>query len=84
MARAIRPATVRDVADIRQAHELLKQARDLLARAGAAKAATATRSAVASAGGALRHADHREARTSASLTAYSPPPEAPFSSSEES
>lgn len=68
MARTIRPATVRDVQNIRRAHALMREARDLLAGAGATKAVTAARSAIASAGGALRHAERREARTASPAT----------------
>lgn len=68
MAKFIKPADAADVLNIRRAHELLREARDLLTGAGAARAAAATRTAVASAGGALRHAEHRRDRTAAAMT----------------
>lgn len=65
MPRIIKPASAADVQSIRRAHEILREARDLLKGAGAARAAAATRQALASAGGALRHAEHRADRTAA-------------------
>lgn len=45
--------------DVRDAVDLLRQARDLLAGAGAKRAADKARLALSSAKGALRHADNK-------------------------
>ncbi|WP_081260971.1 hypothetical protein [Sphingobium yanoikuyae] len=62
--RPITPATAEHVQAIAIAVERLREARTLLRRAGARRAATATRKAINSAEGAARHAAHRVRRTS--------------------
>lgn len=46
----------------RRAVELLREARDLLVQAGAAKAANKVRLAITSTGGAIRHAEGKAIR----------------------
>lgn len=55
--------TIRDVQDIRQACELLKQAKANLRRAGALNARAYVARASKSAEGALRHAERMERRS---------------------
>lgn len=64
MTNHIKPATESDVVFINAAVDRLRRARDLLAAAGATKAAAAARRAIKSADGARRHVTHRLARTS--------------------
>lgn len=61
--RAIKPATLRDVQNVRRAAELLREARDLLAKAGARRTYQRVRLAITSADGALRHVEARHYRT---------------------
>lgn len=63
MTNHIKPATESDVLSINAAVDQLRRARNLLANAGATKAAAATRRAIKSADGARRHVTHRVART---------------------
>lgn len=58
-----------DVTRIREAIEHLRAARDLLVSVGAPRAADAVRRAIASAGGAERHATGRASRISATESA---------------
>lgn len=55
----LRPITTAERADLIKAEALLRDARNLLVRAGAYKAADAARGAIKSAGGALRHSQRR-------------------------
>lgn len=63
MARALKPATPRDVHKVRVSIERLKDARDQLLEAGADTAAAKVRLALSSAEGALRHVIRRAAET---------------------
>lgn len=61
--RRLQPATARDVQAIERATQLLREARDLCARAGAKRTANRVRLALTSAGGAARHVQRRAFRT---------------------
>jgi len=63
MARPLKTATAATVALTESAMVDLRSARDKLARAGATAAAAKARAAIASAGGAVRHAQRRAAET---------------------
>ena len=71
----IKPASPADIESIDKAIAHLRAARDLLRGAGAPKATDVSRRAIASAGGAARHARHRLARSkiAASATESCPP-----------
>ena len=58
--RRLKPASVTDVDDVREALQYLRMARDFLKSAGCPNALDRVRLAITSAGGALRHAERRE------------------------
>lgn len=63
MARPIKPATAADVEAVGIACAMLREARNLLTRAGASRSADRVRRALKSAEGAGRHVAHRRRRT---------------------
>lgn len=63
MARPLQPATADTVTATRAALEHLKAARVLLTGTGSPMALASVRSAIASTGGAVRHAERRASET---------------------
>jgi hypothetical protein len=61
----MKPATPMHVGNVKQAIECLRSARDLLKVANCPHTVKRIRLALTSAGGALRHVEHRERRTQA-------------------
>lgn len=64
----MKPITPMQVANVMQAIECLRAARDLLKSANCKNTIARVRLAITSAGGALRHAEHRRARTNSDGT----------------
>lgn len=63
MARTLKPASSGDVAAVRRAVRLMREARGLLASAGAEKAEERATLAISSTLGALRHVERRAMHT---------------------
>ncbi len=64
----MKPATPKQVGGVKQAIECLRAARELLKGAGCHNSVKRVRLALTSAGGALRHIEHRARRTQRGAT----------------